>query len=115
MTRERLQAHRGGAEDAEKRFFFKNNLRALRASAVCFCLSCAAPRAEMAKVELRGAEAAELSVDGAPAGKMQAKTRLSVRPGHHVFEVRLADGTVQVREADVGPGDFIALDLGGKK
>ncbi|MGZ6143818.1 MAG: hypothetical protein ACXWLM_10805 [Myxococcales bacterium] len=69
----------------------------------------------MAKVELRGAEKAELSVDGAPAGKMEAKTRLSLRPGHHVFEVRGSDGTVQVREADLGPGDFIALDLGGKK
>jgi hypothetical protein len=40
---------------------------------------------------------------------------LTVRPGHHVFEVRSPDGTVQVREADLGPGDFIALDLGGKK
>ena len=69
----------------------------------------------MAKVELRGADQAELSVDGAPAGKMQAKTRLSVRPGHHVFEVRSQDGSVQVREADVGPGDFVALDLGGSK
>ncbi|MCA1827295.1 MAG: hypothetical protein ABR567_01670 [Myxococcales bacterium] len=69
----------------------------------------------MAKVELRGAGDAELQVDGAPAGKMQAKTRLTVRPGHHVFEVRSPDGTVQVREADLGPGDFVALDLGGKK
>jgi len=46
---------------------------------------------------------------------MQAKTRLSLRPGHHVFAVRSSDGTVQIREADLGPGDFVALDLGGKK
>jgi hypothetical protein len=32
-----------------------------------------------------------------------------------VFEVRGADGRVQVREADLGPGDWIALDLGGTK
>ena len=69
----------------------------------------------MAKVELRGADQSELAVDGAPAGKMQGKTRLTLKPGHHVFEVRGSDGTVQVREADLGPGDFIALDLGGKK
>ncbi len=68
----------------------------------------------MAKVELRGV-AGELEVDGAPAGKMQPTTRLSLRPGHHVFAVREADGTSLVREADLGPGDFVALDLGGKQ
>lgn len=68
----------------------------------------------MAKVELRGAERAELEVDGAPAGQLAAKTRLSLKPGHHVFEVREPDGSVRVREADLGPGDFVALDLGGK-
>jgi len=84
--------------------------------AVCFCFwGCAAAKPEMARVELRGADQAELQVDGAPAGKMQATTRLTVRPGHHVFEVRGSDGTVQIREADLGPGDFVALDLGGKK
>ena len=70
----------------------------------------------MAKIELRGPEKAELSVDGAPSGQLAAKaTRLQVRPGHHVFEVRTPDGNVEVREADVGPGDFVALDLGGSK
>ncbi len=69
----------------------------------------------MAKVELRGPEQAELTVDGAPSGKLEKKTRLTVRPGHHVFEVRNQDGSVQVREADLGPGDFVALDLGGSK
>jgi len=49
-------------------------------------------------------------VDGAPAGKMQAKTRLSVRPGHHVFEVRSADGTVQV----LGRGSA-CINSGGEK
>lgn len=83
---------------------------------VLFALAaCATAAPPLARVELRGAGDAELSVDGAPAGKMQAKTRLSLRPGHHVFQVRGSDGTVQVREADLGPGDFVALDLGGKK
>jgi hypothetical protein len=79
------------------------------------CLSCAAATA-MARVELRCPEnAAELAVDGAPSGKPQGKTRLTLKPGHHVFAVRSDDGTTQVREADLGPGDWIALDLGGTK
>jgi hypothetical protein len=83
---------------------------------VCFCIcGCATTSQPLAKVELRGAVDAELQVDGAPAGKMQARTRLTLPPGHHVFEVRGSDGTVQIREADLGPGDFVALDLGGKK
>jgi len=70
----------------------------------------------MGRVDLNCAEAAaELSVDGAPSGKPQGKTRLTLRPGHHVFAVRGEDGSVQVREADLGPGDWIALDLGGTK
>ena len=81
----------------------------------CLCLACAAQRPQMAKIELRGPESAELSVDGAPSGKLEKTTRLTLRPGHHVFEVRSQDGSVQVREADVGPGDFVALDLGGSK
>ena len=82
----------------------------------CFSLACATAKPQMARVELKCAEsAAELKVDGAPSGKPQGKTRLTVRPGHHVFEVRGEDGSVQVREADLGPGDWIALDLGGSK
>jgi len=77
--------------------------------------ACATASPPMAKVELRGAASAELQVDGAPAGKMLAKTRLSLRPGHHVFAVRTEDGSLRIREADLGPGDFIALDLGGTK
>ena len=72
----------------------------------------------MARVDLRCADAAaDVTVDGAPAGKAAdyAKTKLTLRPGHHVFAVRGADGSVQVREADLGPGDWIALDLGGTK
>lgn len=70
----------------------------------------------MAKVELRGPEKAELSVDGAPSGQLEkAAMRLTLRPGHHVFEVRSQDGSVQVREAVLGPGDFVAFDLGGSK
>ena len=88
------------------------------AFAVCFnlCAACAASKPQMARVELNCPEsAAELLVDGAPSGKPERKTRLSLRPGHHVFEVRGADGSVQVREADLGPGDQVALDLGGAK
>jgi hypothetical protein len=77
--------------------------------------ACATAAPPLARVELRGGADAELSIDGAPAGKMQAKTRLSLLPGHHVFALRSSDGTVQIREADLGPGDFVALDLGGKK
>ena len=111
---------RKGRERAAKFVFFKKifaNLRALRVFAVwfCFCNCATTSSPQMAKVELKGAAEAELQVDGAPAGKMQGKTRLTLRPGHHVFEVRGADGTVQVREAVLGPGDFVSLDLGGKQ
>lgn len=91
-------------------------MRRLRACALCLSLACAATKPEMARVDLKCPEsAAELKVDGAPSGKPQGKTRLTLPPGHHVFEVRGQDGSVQVREADLGPGDWIALDLGGTK
>ena len=77
--------------------------------------ACATAAPQMAKVELRGAPKAELQVDGAPSGTLQEKTRILLRPGHHVLEVREPDGSVKVREADLGPGDFVALDLGEKK
>jgi hypothetical protein len=113
-------------EDAKtRRFLFQKpgDLSSrLRAFAVCFgffcCLACAAQGPEMARVGLRCNDpAADLTVDGAPAGKASdyAKTKLTLRPGHHVFRVSRSDGTVQVREADLGPGDWIALDLGGTK
>ena len=66
----------------------------------------------MARVELLCPQGA-LAVDGAPAGEVKGQTRFSLRPGHHVFELRESDGTVEVREADLGPGDQVALDLGG--
>ena len=70
----------------------------------------------MARVDLKCGEGAEeLQVDGAPSGKPEKKTRLALRPGHHVFAVRGADGSVRMREADLGPGDWIALDLGDTK
>jgi hypothetical protein len=68
----------------------------------------------MARVELQ-CPPGVLAVDGAPSGEVKGKTRLSLRPGHHVFELRESDGSVQVREADLGPGDRVALDLGGTK
>ncbi len=115
----RATAHHGGTEVTEKGFH-KKSLRALRASVVSFCIcccsACAAQKLEMARVGLHCSDAAaDVMVDGAPAGKAAdyAKTKLVLRPGHHVFTVRGSDGSVQVREADLGPGDWIALDLGG--
>ena len=83
---------------------------------LCLCVSvaqfaCAAP-AQVARVELICPEG-QLAVDGAPSGDVKGKTRFSLRPGPHVFELRAADGSVETREADLGPGDRIALDLGG--
>ena len=88
----------------------KSELR-LCASAALLAVSCGAER-QMARVELRCPEG-QLAVDGAPAGEVKGKARFSLRPGHHVFELRGADGTVETREADLGPGDQVALDLGG--
>ena len=81
-------------------------------------VGCAAQAPAMARVRLRFPDPlAELSIDGAPAGKAgdYAKTRLTLRPGHHVFSLRGTDGSLEVREADLGPGDQVALDLGGRK
>jgi hypothetical protein len=79
---------------------------------------CAVQAPAMARSALRFPDpAAELRIDGAPAGKAgdYLKRSLTLRPGHHVFELRGADGSVAVREADLGPGDQVALDLGGAK
>lgn len=68
----------------------------------------------MARVALRGADPkAELTIDGAPAGFIADynHSRLRLPAGHHVFTLRSAQGGVAVREADVGPGDDIALDF----
>jgi hypothetical protein len=79
---------------------------------------CAAAQPAVARITLRFPDpAAELTIDGAPAGKAgdYLKRRLTLRPGHHVFRLQAADGSVAVREADLGPGDQVALDLGGAK
>jgi hypothetical protein len=86
--------------------------------AALLAAGCAAQAPAMARISLRFPDpAAELRIDGAPAGKAgdYLKRRLTLRPGHHVFELRGADGSVAVREADLGPGDQVALDLGGSK
>ena len=79
--------------------------------AVCSSVACAASP-QLARVELKCPEG-QLAVDGAPAGEVKGKARFSLRPGHHTFELRGADGSVEMREADLGPGDQVALDLGG--
>lgn len=77
-------------------------------------LACSAAAPALARIALRGADpASQLTVDGAPAGSMAdyQHSRLRLPPGHHVFTLRSAQGAVTVREADVGPGDDIALDF----
>jgi hypothetical protein len=76
-------------------------------------LGCAAATPALARVALRGADPkAELTIDGAPAGRIEDydRSRLRLPAGHHVFTLRSPAGTL-VREADVGPGDDIALDF----
>lgn len=76
-------------------------------------LGCSAAAPSLARVALRGADPkAELTVDGAPAGALADydHQRLRLPAGHHVFALRSAQG-LQVREADVGPGDDISLDF----
>ena len=83
----------------------------LVAGHVAFGCSAAAPA--LARVALRGADLkSELTVDGAPAGALSDydHQRLRLRPGHHVFALRSAQGLL-VREADLGPGDDISLDF----
>ena len=86
--------------------------------ALLLLAGCAAQAPAMARISLKFPDpAADLTIDGAPAGKAgdYFKRRLTLRPGHHVFSLRAPDGTVAVREADLGPGDQVALDLGGAK
>jgi hypothetical protein len=56
---------------------------------------------------------AEVTVDGAPAGKAGdyrgGKGRLLLRPGRHRIELRSAGGQREVREAVLGPGDDVRL------
>jgi hypothetical protein len=68
----------------------------------------------MARVALRCSDAqAELSVDGAPSGLVEdyRQKGLALRPGHHVFLLRSKDGSIIVREADLGPGDNVTLSV----
>ena len=90
---------------------FFAGLRVLGVFAVCSLAACAAGP-QLARVELTCPQG-QLAVDGAPAGEVKGKARFSLRPGHHVFEVRGPDGSVETREADLGPGDQVALELGG--
>jgi hypothetical protein len=89
----------------------------------CGCASGAGPSASQAgraaggdgfaRVALRCADgSAEVSVDGAPAGRVSdyAGHRLRVRPGRHRIEVR-GQGAVEVREMELGPEDDVALAI----
>jgi hypothetical protein len=67
-----------------------------------------------ARISLACADAAaDVTVDGAPAGKAQdyvgGNGRLLVRPGWHRIELRSASGASAVREALLGAGDDVAI------
>jgi len=55
---------------------------------------------------------AEVTIDGAPAGKAgeYRKRPLMLSPGRHLIELRSGTARV-VREADLGPGDRVALSI----
>ena len=59
--------------------------------------------------------AAEVTVDGAPAGRAsdyaQSGGRLLVKPGWHRIELRSATGQSAIREALLGAGDDVALSV----
>ena len=85
-------------------------------AALLLAAACATAAPLPAKVALsyRDPEA-DVSVDGAPAGKMRdyQKRRLTLTAGAHRIEVRTADGRTLQREFVLGPGDQIALALDG--
>lgn len=76
--------------------------------------ACATSAAPLARIALHCNDStAELRVDGAPAGTAgdYEKRKLSLPPGHHRLELRAASGQVEVREATLGPGDEVALQV----
>ena len=92
-------------------------MRSVRARlALLLACGCATAAPSLARIALHGGDPkAELSIDGAPAGLLAdyAQGRLTVKPGHHLIALRSPDGRIDVREADVGPGDDIALNSSG--
>lgn len=85
-------------------------------SALALLCGCASASPQVAKIALRGGDPkSEITLDGVPAGALSdyAHGRLLVKPGHHVISLRTPDGAVSVREADVGPGDDVALNVSG--
>ena len=88
----------------------------MRWALVLLAVSCAAVAPAMAHLTLRCPDGkADVLIDGAPAGKAEdyARRSMSLRPGKHRIEVRGTDGVSEIREADLGPGDKVALNLLG--
>ncbi len=58
---------------------------------------------------------AEVTVDGAPAGKAEdykgGAGRLLLKPGWHRIELRGASGALAVREALLGAGDDVSISV----
>ena len=87
--------------------------------AALFAAACAAPELRRvpdgyARIALACADgSAEVTVDGAPAGKAQdylgGNGRLLVKPGWHRIELRGASGALAVREALLGAGDDVSI------
>lgn len=93
-------------------------MRAL-AAALLLAAACAGPSARVvpqgyARITLACSDLeADISIDGAPAGKAKdyagRAAWLLVRPGHHRIEFVAASGTREVREAVLSAGDDVRL------
>ncbi len=69
-----------------------------------------------ARIALACADAqADVTIDGAPAGKAAdyapSNGRLLVKPGWHRIELRSSEGGHAVRETKLGAGDDVALSI----
>ena len=92
---------------------------ALIAAGLAAFAACAAERARVvpkgyARIALVCSDGeADVSLDGAPAGKAKdyagRENRLLVLPGRHRIELRGSSGGREVREYDLGAGDDVRL------
>ena len=93
----------------------------LAAAALLFAMlsACAGPQprvvpAGYARIELSCLDPeADVTIDGAPAGKAKdyavLETRMLLRPGFHRIELVGSSGVKEVREATLGAGDDIRI------